>query len=303
MTRTEKMLFYIKPSSQKGLEIGPLDKPLITRSMGSIRYVDHTTMEELREKCGTWGTHDISQIVDVDYVWGEKNLRELTEKEYPFDYVIASHVIEHVPDLIGWLKEIRDVLKIGVIVSLAIPDKRFTYDYFRQLTKPAEILEAYLRKAKKPSPRQIFDYKSEFVRRDGDFSWNVFGFPGELVHEHSVGESWAITRHAYERNQYIDVHCWVFTELSFMKLLLVLVQLDLFDFIIAGFSKRKGHEFYISLSAVDLNMDRLERQRIQRESIVMTIKKMEHVYFKPLFDPRSWKTVHLLRLVKKKIFR
>ncbi|MFA6468668.1 MAG: methyltransferase domain-containing protein [Bacteroidota bacterium] len=297
------MLAYIHPATQKGLEIGPLNNPMITRDMGSIRYVDHATTEELREKCKAWGTHDISKIVDVDYVWGERNLKELTVQEYPFDYVIASHVIEHVPDLIGWLKEIREVVKVGGIVSLAIPDKRFTYDYYRQLTRPAEVLEAYLLKAKKPSARQIFDYKSEFVRRKGDFAWNVKGFPNELVHEHSLKESWEITREAFVQQQYVDVHCWVFTEVSFMKLLHVLTQLDLFDFTIAGFSKRMGHEFYVSLEAVDEGMEPEERRRNQNTTIEAAISKLESMSYQPLFDFRSWKAVHLLRKVKRKLFR
>lgn len=144
MTRKEKILANIHPATQSGLEIGPLTKPIITREIGAVRYVDHATTEELLAKCAPWGTINISKIADVGYVWGDKNLKVLTDKEYPFDYVLASHVIGHVSNFIGWLKEIRSVLKTGGILSLAIPDKRFTFDYFRQLTKPADILGAYL---------------------------------------------------------------------------------------------------------------------------------------------------------------
>ncbi|MCY7273284.1 MAG: class I SAM-dependent methyltransferase [Phormidesmis sp. CAN_BIN44] len=71
---------------------------------------------------------NLSKIVDVDYVWGEKSLIDLLETEAPLDYVIASHVIEHVPDFIGWLSEVRGILKPGGILSLAIPDKRQCLD-------------------------------------------------------------------------------------------------------------------------------------------------------------------------------
>jgi len=240
LTRNEKILACINPNSQIGLEIGPLTKPIITREMGIVHYVDHATTEELRAKCVPWGTIDVSKIVDVDYVWGDKNLKELTCKENPFDYVIASHVIEHVPDFIGWLKEIRSVLKTGGILSLAIPDKRFTFDYLRQLTKPADILEAYLLQSKKPSTRQIFDYKSEYINRNKGFTWSL---KEKLIREHSISESWDITQNAFENNNYEDVHCWVFTELSFLELINTLVNLNLFDFKIANFFDRTGIEF------------------------------------------------------------
>jgi len=300
MTREEKILANIYPETQSGLEIGPLTKPIITREMGTVRYVDHATTEELRAKCAPWGTIDISKIVDVDYVWGEKNLKELTGNECPFDYIIASHVIEHVPDFIGWLKEIRSVLKTGGILSLAIPDKRFTFDYFRQVTKPADILEAYLLQEKKPSLRHIFDYKSEFVHRRGNFSWKVKGFEKELVHEHTLNQAWEIMQNAFKNNEYIDVHCWVFTELSFMELLKALVNLDLFDFKIAHFFRRAGIEFFVSLEAIDSNLSINERKRIQLDSISAFQNKLDNNFWYSIFDYKSSRIIHVLRLMKGK---
>ena len=302
MTRKGKILANIHPATQIGLEIGPLTKPIITSEMGAVRYVDHATTEELREKCVHWGTTDISKIVDVDYVWGDKNLKEITGNECPFDYVVASHVIEHVPDFIGWLKEIRSVLKTGGILSLAIPDKRFTFDYFRQITKPADILEAYLLQKKKPSVRQIFDYKSEFVHRRGNFSWNVKGFEKELVHDHTLDQAWEFAQNAFKNNEYVDVHCWVFTELSFLELLKTIVNLDLFDFKIAQFFERTGIEFFVSLEAIDSNLSLNERKRIQLDSINAVQKNLDNNFLHSLFDYKSWKTVHILRLIKRKFF-
>jgi predicted SAM-dependent methyltransferase len=301
MTRAEKMLANISPSSQIGIEIGALNKPIITRQMGTIRYVDHATTEELRTKCAPWGTIDIATIVDVDYVWGDKSLAELTKAESPFDYVIASHVVEHVPDFIGWLKEIRNVLKTGGILSLAVPDKRFTYDYYRQLTKPADLIEAYLTHSKKPSPKQIFDYHAEFVRRKRDFAWRVNGFEHELVHEHTLDKAWEVTRDAFVNNRYVDVHCWVFTDASFAELLRITALLDMLDFTIKQFFPRDGHEFFVSLEAIDQNLSERERHKVQLESIDTVIKKLKNPLQRPLFDLKTWKLVHILRLIKRSL--
>ena len=172
LTRNGKILSCIQPSSQLGIEIGPLTSPIVTRDMGAIRYVDYATAEELKAKYADEAGVDTSKIVEVDYIWGAQSLPDLVGNEAPFDYAIASHVIEHVPDLIGWLKELHAILKPGGILSLAIPDKRFCFDYRRDLTKPADILEAYLRRSRKPSPRQVFDHLASAVARQGAIAWS-----------------------------------------------------------------------------------------------------------------------------------
>jgi 2-polyprenyl-3-methyl-5-hydroxy-6-metoxy-1,4-benzoquinol methylase len=116
LTRNQKLLYYIDPTHQMGVEIGPLVNPIVTRQMGPIRYIDHATTEVLRLKYADDPSIDVNKIVDVDYVWGDKSLEALTHAEAPFDYLIASHVIEHVPDLVGWLSEIRTILKPGGIL-------------------------------------------------------------------------------------------------------------------------------------------------------------------------------------------
>ena len=265
--------------------------------MSEVFYVDHATTDEVKEKCKVWSGIDISKIVNVDYVWGEKNLKELTEDYSPFDYVIASHVIEHVPDLIGWFKEVRSVLVSGGVLSLAIPDKRFSFDCLRQLSKPGEVLEAYLLKSRRPSVKQMFDAKSEFVNRNEDYSWF---FKEKLIHEHTLDEAWQITLDAFINNIYEDVHCWVFTESSFIELLKTIVHLNLFDFRIARFYKRTGHEFFVSLETLDPNLDSNERLKIQLDSINAVQKELGKPLNHPLFDLRSWGIINRFRFMTKK---
>jgi len=269
VTRVDKILYCIEPASQRGIEIGALISPIVTPDMGDIRYVDHETTEGLRKKYSHDPNVDVSKIVEVDYVWGVQSLPELVGVDAPFDYVVASHVIEHVPDFIGWLKEIRAVLKPGGILTLAIPDKRFCFDYCRQLTQPAEVIEAFLRKSRKPSLRQIFDFFSSVVCREGAFTWVSEVNPAidQLTPMHSDEDAWKLTSQALAEDTYIDVHCWVFTPHSFFELLRALIQLELIDFKVAQFFETIGCEFYVSLQALDPEMPLEERQRTQLESL------------------------------------
>jgi len=251
LTRNEKLLHCIDLASQIGVEIGPLDKPIVTREMGRVRYVDHDITEALRLKYADFDNVDTDKIVDVDYIWGEKSLVDLTQAEAPFDYIVASHVIEHVPDFIGWLREVRGILKPGGILSLAIPDKRQCFDYHRHPSKPADVVEAYLRRHKKPSPRQIFDHFASAVSFQGDIAWNGVVNTSEFVRFHSAVEAWDIAKTAFAKDNYCDVHCWVFTPASFFSLLSELTTMDLLKFEVAQFYETEGCEFLVSLRAID----------------------------------------------------
>ena len=301
MTRREKLLIKIQPRLSKGLEIGPLDRPIVTKEMGKIFYVDHATTDEIKQKCKVWSDIDVNKIENVDYIWGEINLKDIAKDNCPFDYVIASHVIEHVPDLIGWFKEVRSVLVSGGILSLAIPDKRFSFDYLRQISKPGEVLEAYTLKSRKPSVKQIFDAKSEFVHRHKKYK--QFGFSENLVHEHTLKESWQIAKNAFDHNKYEDVHCWVFTEYSFVELLKTLAHLELFDFKISEFFKRSGHEFFISLEAINDFIEGNDKIQIQLSSIKKFQERISSPLSKIFHDYDSWKVLNLFRSMKTKFTR
>lgn len=130
--RREKIIGGLNLKCMDGIEIGPLCRPVVTKEESRVIYVDHADADELRKKYAKQPTVDITQIVDIDAVWGGATLRQAVGHGFNVDYVVASHVIEHVPDLIGWLEELSSVLRDGGEVKLAVPDKRFTFDYLRR---------------------------------------------------------------------------------------------------------------------------------------------------------------------------
>ncbi len=120
------------------------------REEGDIRYIDHATTEQLKIKYAVNDGHDISEIVDVSYVWDGGGLRKAIPDAVTFDYALASHVVEHVPDVIGWLNDIGTVLKPGGLIGLAIPDKRYTFDVLRDVSTVAQLIDNHLRQIKRP---------------------------------------------------------------------------------------------------------------------------------------------------------
>jgi hypothetical protein len=155
MGRIEKLRSGLDVGSMTGVEIGPLLQPVVTKSEGDIIYVDHLDTESLKAKYADDPNVDVSKIVSVDAVWGSQTLLQAVGRSV--DYVIASHVAEHVPALVSWLAEIRGVLRAAGTLRLTVPDKRFTFDIDRRETALVDVLAAYVVKARTPLPRAIID--------------------------------------------------------------------------------------------------------------------------------------------------
>src|SRR5258708_2170191 len=105
MDRKNKLIAGLELKESVGMEIGALCRPVVTRSDGEILYIDHTDSQSLREKYRADPDVNIAEIVDVDGIWGSNTLSDAIGGR-KVDYIIASHVIEHVPDLITWLSEL-----------------------------------------------------------------------------------------------------------------------------------------------------------------------------------------------------
>jgi len=236
-----------------GLEIGPLVNPIITRAMGNVKYVDRASTEDLR----TWYSRDdkinVDDIVDIDYIWGEQSLSEATGDTAQFDYCIASHVIEHIPDLITWLGEIASILKPGGVACFAVPDKRYTFDCLRPLTTTADLVDSYLNKLRKPSFRHIYDHFSNFAELDIQTAWAHDFDAGNLKPANSPNHAYNACIDSIKENSYVDSHCSVFTEGSFFELLESVSALGLLDFRVnKRFEVKPGmFEFVVQLEKLD----------------------------------------------------
>ena len=213
----DQILSLIDVANTRGLEIGALNKPMITRAMGPIEYIDRASREELQRWYSTDPEVDVDDIVPIDHVWGEQSLKACVGgREY--NYLVASHVIEHVPDLFGWLGEIAAILGPGGQAIFAVPDKRYTFDIARRPTGGAELVDAYVRRLRKPGPRQIFD--SLYYFRDPGTGLDRDGqAPTDTRTTDSARAVVELLRRTEASGEYIDAHCWVFTPRSMIDAL------------------------------------------------------------------------------------
>jgi len=231
-----------------GLEIGPSHNPIAPKAEGfDVHVIDHLDAPGLREK---YAGHpvDLSQIEEVDFVWRGEPLPDLVGGRARYDWIIASHVFEHLPDPVSFLAGCEQVLRPGGVVSLVIPDKRYCFDHFRPVTTTGAVLDAYVRRQARPSPGNVFDEASTAVRREGDIGW----MPGDtrtFSFVHPPEEAPTRWRRAVDTTEYMDVHLWQFVPESFRLLVHDLRTLGLIGLGVRQAFDTTGHEFHVTLGA------------------------------------------------------
>ena len=152
MNREAKILSRIDKTGW-GVEIGPSHSPIVPKCAGyNVHVIDYMTKSQLIEK---FKEHKVQfeNIEEVDYVWTGGSYLSLTKKPKFYDWVIASHVIEHTPDLIGFLQDCDSILKDDGVLSLAIPDGRDCFDHFRPITGISKIIDCAPAEEHDPQPR------------------------------------------------------------------------------------------------------------------------------------------------------
>ncbi|MEN3211020.1 methyltransferase domain-containing protein [Methylorubrum populi] len=242
---------FVVPHGRTGVELGPLSRPIILKSDGNVLYADHLSTEGLRHQYRdhpTLGPDGIEGIVPVDVVLGEGGLPRALGSRGPVDYIVASHVVEHVPDAIGWLRECGEALNESGVFCLMVPDKRFTFDHFRTPTSVGALVAAHLLQLRTPPPEAVYEHFARACEVDVPATWRGQPVPDRPI----VGGPPAAldaTATAVASGRHIDVHCTVFTPYSFGRVLTELLALDLLPFECAALEPTRPceSEFFVLL--------------------------------------------------------
>jgi hypothetical protein len=221
-------------SAVRGIEVGALDKPLVTRDEADILYMDYADADALRAH-HRGSAIRVEDIVEVDLVWDGRPLRDRIPAGKPLGYVLASHMIEHAPNFLGWLLEMRALMDPGGLIGLVVPDKRHTFDVLRDESTLGQVLDAYLTGATRPSIGQVLDHCTRSVDLDNKASWETL--PERLVSLDAgdgprLRRGFAQARIRHETGAYVDAHCWILTPARFVELARSLAELELFPFTI-----------------------------------------------------------------------
>jgi SAM-dependent methyltransferase len=262
--RRERALYLLDLSAGHGLEIGPLDKPLVPKGQADVGYVDIMPAEDLRAHYGAHPQFPVELIGEVDYpliLDGKtRSISESTGPGAPFDWVVASHVIEHVPDAVGWLRDIATILADGAKLSLIIPDRRYSFDARRPETTVGELLLANESHDVRPSTRAIFDHYANAVAVVPEVAWRE-GVPDVDKHIHDIHFARSMALRSRRLGEYVDSHVWLFTPTSFVEQMQILASLGMFDYSIDNVipTDVDDVEFFVTLTRLPRTLTRTER--------------------------------------------
>ena len=232
------------------IEIGPSHAPIAPKRGGwNTTVVDYYTRAELREKFAGHPV-DLDAIEEVDFNWrgGLLDSAIPRERHGTFDRLIASHVAEHLPDLIAFLVSAQVLLTPDGVLALALPDKRFCSDVLRPLTTTGDILVAHDNpRTGIHSRRTMYDQVAYSVKMGGDPGWgqvpvHALDFSNPLTDAINLYAASAAPGHPY-----VDCHAWQFTPASFELAILELAAAERIDWRIDRCGPTRGSEFIVLL--------------------------------------------------------
>lgn len=217
----------VKTKQGHGLEISPDLNPIIRKDGTScVQYLDVCDTERLRQKAIDRGRPpESAPLIDhlLDY---EKPLSECVEGS-KFDYVISSHVLEHIPNPIGHFNQINEILTPQGLYILLVPNKRLCFDCLKPDSSLGQLLEAHILNHHSAPVRAMVDEFYYGVKRGQKGGWSE---SDETPHTPKYADSrssiMSILRNPSIASRWHG-HIWNFTPESFQKLYTELCLLSL----------------------------------------------------------------------------
>jgi glycosyltransferase involved in cell wall biosynthesis/2-polyprenyl-3-methyl-5-hydroxy-6-metoxy-1,4-benzoquinol methylase len=251
------------------IEIGAGYNPIAPKRDGwDIKVVDHGPRTELIEKYRDHPTVDA--IEEVDVIWRDGPLADAfpVSEHGGYDGLIASHVLEHMPDLVGFLRSVDVLLKRSGIFFLALPDKRLCFDFFHPSTTTGNVVDGMGKS--RHSRGALFNHAAYYAHRNGEGAWFVGGQGGEFTLVHKLEATREIL--GYDELDYRDSHAWYFTPASFELLILELNALGLVPWRVARVEPQAGVEFFVWLERGETAKNIIEPRRAEllKQTIVET---------------------------------
>lgn len=259
MDRNRQLLKYVT-KSKVGIEVAPYHSPVVSRRDGyqSIS-LDVFDADELRRRAAAdpeIPEAGVDRIEEVDLQGSAVDIADLVSAKFSdkrFDYIVSSHNFEHLPDPVRFLQGCQKVLAVDGVLSLAVPDRRYCFDFYRPVTDLSEWLDAFHEKRQRPTAGQIFRGEALRSNLDGVGAWHplVAAMPAPLENLDSAYANWQSSLQGDADLGYTDAHCSAFTPASLELMLADLRFLGLIHLETLEISRPNGCEFYVHLRNTD----------------------------------------------------
>jgi predicted SAM-dependent methyltransferase len=188
----------------EGLEIGALNWPLQMPAWAKARNVDRMTPEQLREEYPEMAE---VTLAEVDVLDDGERLGSIDDGSQ--DFVVANHFLEHTGDPIGTIARHLAKLKPGGVLFYAVPDKRYTFDFRREVTSLEHLIRDH-EEGPGNSRREHYDEWGQLVVGSArDREDPRFPERGEEIARQLEGEDFSIHHHSWTEATFLEMllHC------------------------------------------------------------------------------------------------
>jgi len=305
---------FITNKNAQILEIGPLTRPLAKKDMyPNTLYCDIRNTEQIKQLYSgndylttTNISVSLQDIINIDVVI--QNSYKDTFKEKHFDYVIASHVLEHVEDIIYFLQDIYSILNNnGGEFIIFFPDKRYCFDHFREEASFRDAYDVFINK--RPAlARMVLDFFSSAISENNP---NIFWADENLsvlLPQNNIKQAVECFNKSLAGKSSDDVHYWPFSDSGFIKFLYDLTRADLIQYHCKNIypTECNTQEFLVILQKTqewEINKELDNLRQLYKLTTQQTQLSEIRAHMVALEQSLSWRITKPLRIFKKLLFK
>jgi hypothetical protein len=152
------------------------------------------------------------------------------------------------------------LLKPEGVVSLAIPDKRYTFDFLKPISVAADFIEAFEEKRSRHTRRALLTQVLDSVKNDGVTVWGTQIPIGKIEYVHTG----AMYHPPIDKSDaYADAHAWFFVPSSFDLVILELHRFGLIPFAVQHGYPSLGCEFFRVLARAPMETSEFDTNRLR----------------------------------------
>lgn len=236
LNRLNYLSKLVNLKDSEGLEIGACDLPTVPKEVGKCEFADFRSAEEMIR---LWNLQP-ETVMPVQHIL-KRDIKVHNQIDKKFDYVVLCHVIEHIPNVIGYIKDLHNLLKTGGVILIACPDKRRTPDASRPSTTIEHLLDDYYNDCNYPSLEHILECSKAWSAELREKSLNS---PKEFY-------EWGCQNF---ESGLADAHCHVWIDEEFFTQIQYLVDgkiLEGLNIIDKSYNDPLYNEFLIALKSVE----------------------------------------------------
>ncbi len=254
--------------TKKILEIGPSYNPILDHMLKNVYAVDFLTKQQIAINYKTQVGD--KYIPETNFLLSEENDFDIYKciGDIKFDYIVSSHNFEHFPNFIKYLNSLENVLSNEGKIVAFVPDSRFIFDEYRNVTSISKLISDFHNNKKKPSFLEWFECNT-YLNLDETTPdiWtkyiNTINIPfKDYLNERKTTEYNTVKisnncdrteidklYKTYTENNYLDCHVSIFTPKSFTTIMNTLYKLNYTSLRIIEIhsTKRNNNEFAVIL--------------------------------------------------------